>query len=95
VDQSPLFSADKISTPLLLLHGSRDVNVPLGESLQLWVGLRILGKPVEMVQVEGEDHHILTYSKRIEWHNTIMAWFDKWLKDSGHDWKKLFPGSKL
>ena len=95
VDQSPLFSADKVNTPLLLLHGSKDTNVPLGESLQLWVGLKILGKPVEMVQVEGEDHHILTYSKRIEWHNTIMAWFDKWLKDTDHDWKKLFPESKL
>ena len=95
VDQSPLFSADKINTPLLLLHGSKDTNVPLGESLQLWVGLKILGKPVEMVQVEGEDHHILVYSKRIEWHNATMAWFDKWLKDKDHDWKKLFPDSKL
>ena len=95
VDQSPLFSADKINTPLLLLHGSKDTNVPLGESLQMWVGLKILGKPVEMVQVEGEDHHILVYSKRIEWHNTIMSWFDKWLKDKNHDWEKLFPDSKL
>ncbi len=95
VDQSPLFNADKINTPLLLLHGSVDTNVPLGESLQLWAGLKILGKPVEMVQVEGENHHILVYSKRIEWHNAIMAWFDKWLNDEGHDWKKMFPDSKL
>jgi dipeptidyl aminopeptidase/acylaminoacyl peptidase len=95
IDQSALFNADKINTPLLLLHGSVDTNVPLGESLQLWVGLKILGRPVEMVQVEGENHWILTYSKRIEWHNTIMAWFDKWLHGEGHDWKKLFPDSKL
>jgi dipeptidyl aminopeptidase/acylaminoacyl peptidase len=91
VDQSPLFSADKINTPLLLLHGSSDTNVPLGESLQLWVGLKILGRPVEMVQVEGEDHHILTYSKRIEWHNTIMAWFDRYLKGEEEQWYRLFP----
>ena len=95
IDQSPLFSADKITTPLLLLHGSVDTNVPLGESLQLWVGLKILGRPVEMVQVEGEDHHILTYSKRIEWHNAIMSWFGKYLKDDGSDWKKMFPKSEL
>lgn len=95
IDQSPLFSADKINTPLLLLHGSEDTNVPLGESLQLWVGLKILGKPVEMIQVEGENHHILTYSKRIEWHNTIMAWFDKWLNGKDKDWEKLFPESEL
>ncbi len=95
IDQSPLFSADKINTPLLLLHGSVDTNVPLGESLQLWVGLKILGKPVEMIQIEGENHHILAYSKRIEWHNTIMAWFDKWLKDKNNDWASLFPDSEL
>lgn len=94
VDQSPLFSADKIKTPLLLLHGSSDTNVPLGESLQLWVGLKILGSPVEMVQVEGEDHHILTYSKRIEWHNTIMAWFDRYLKGGEEQWYRLFPEAK-
>lgn len=95
IDQSALFNADKINTPLLLLHGSEDTNVPLGESLQLWVGLKILGRPVEMVQIEGEDHWILEYSKRIEWHNTIMAWFDKWLKEEAGDWKQLFPRSKL
>lgn len=94
VDQSPLFSADKIKTPLLLLHGSVDTNVPLGESLQLWVGLKILGSPVEMVQVEGENHHILVYSKRIEWHNTIMAWFDRYLKGNEADWYKLFPEAR-
>jgi len=95
IDQSALFNADKIFTPLLLLHGSEDTNVPLGESLQLWVGLKILGRPVEMVQVEGEDHWILEYSKRIEWHNTIMAWFDKWLKEDTGDWSTLFPRSEL
>jgi dipeptidyl aminopeptidase/acylaminoacyl peptidase len=95
IDQSALFRADRINKPLLLLHGSEDTNVPLGESLQLWAGLKILGKPVEMIQVEGENHWVLEYSKRIEWHNTIMAWFDKWLRENGHDWKKLFPGSKL
>ena len=95
IDQSALFNADKINTPLLLLHGSEDTNVPLGESLQLWVGLKILGRPVEMVQVEGEDHWILEYSKRIEWHNAIMAWFDKWLMEETGDWKQLFPRSEL
>ena len=95
IDQSALFNADRINTPLLLLHGSEDTNVPLGESLQLWVGLKILGRPVEMVQVEGEDHWILIYSKRVEWHNTIMSWFDKWLKGKAGDWKTLFPESRL
>jgi dipeptidyl aminopeptidase/acylaminoacyl peptidase len=90
VDQSPLFSADKISTPLLLLHGDSDTNVPPGESTQLFTALSLLGKEVEYVQVEGQDHHILDYNKRITWGNTILAWFDKYLKDQPEWWNALY-----
>jgi dipeptidyl aminopeptidase/acylaminoacyl peptidase len=95
VDQSPLFSANKITTPLLLLHGDSDTNVPPGESMQLYVALRLLGRPVELVRVEGEDHHILTYSKRIAWSNTKLAWFDKWLKEQPEWWEELYPEKNL
>lgn len=39
VDQSPLFNAEKIHTPLLFLHGSADHNVPIGESIQMFTAL--------------------------------------------------------
>jgi dipeptidyl aminopeptidase/acylaminoacyl peptidase len=91
VEQSPLFSADKITTPLLLLHGSDDTNVPPGESIQLYTALKLLGRPVELVKIAGEDHHILTYSKRIGWSNTILSWFDKWLKDQPQWWDHMYP----
>jgi len=91
IDQSPLFNADKINTPLLLLHGSDDTNVPTGESTQLYTALKLLGKPVEMIEVEGQNHHILDYKKRIQWQNTIFAWFDKWLKDQPEWWDNLYP----
>jgi|LSQX01.3.fsa_nt_gb dipeptidyl aminopeptidase/acylaminoacyl peptidase len=91
VDQSPLFRADKVSTPILLLHGDSDTNVPPGESIQFYTALKMLGKPVELILVKGEDHHILTYGKRIEWHNTIMAWWDKYLKDQPEWWNELYP----
>jgi dipeptidyl aminopeptidase/acylaminoacyl peptidase len=90
VDQSPLFNADKISTPLLLLHGDSDTNVPPGESTKLFTALSLLGKEVEYVQVEGQDHHILDYNKRITWGNTIIAWFDKYLKDQPEWWNTLY-----
>jgi dipeptidyl aminopeptidase/acylaminoacyl peptidase len=91
IGQSPLFHADKINTPLLLLTGDSDTNVPPGESIQMYTALKLLGRPVELILVKGEDHHILTYSKRIEWHKAIMAWWDKYLKGQGEWWEKQFP----
>ena len=90
VNQSPLFNADKINTPILLLHGMSDTNVPVGESIQMFTALKILGKPVELVQVKGEDHHILTYDKRLKWNSTIFAWFDRWLKNEPAWWNELY-----
>ncbi|MCX5752784.1 MAG: S9 family peptidase [Candidatus Krumholzibacteria bacterium] len=80
VDQSPLFSADKIKTPLLLLHGWSDTNVPPGESEQMFTALKLLGKNVEYIKFDGQDHFILDYKKRVVWSNTIQAWFDRYLK---------------
>ena len=91
VDQSPLFNADKIHTPLLLLHGNADTNVPLIESLQMFTALKLLGREVSLVEVEGENHHILDYSKKEKWLATQMAWFQKWLKDDSTWWDALYP----
>ena len=91
VERSPLFSADKITTPLLLLHGSADTNVPVGESIQMFNALRLLGKEVEFIQVQGENHAIYNYHKRIEWNKTIHAWFAKWLKGQPEWWESLYP----
>ncbi len=95
VGQSPLFHADKINTPLLLLTGDEDTNVPPGESIQMFTALTLLGKPVELVLIKGENHHIVTYNKRIKWHNTIMAWWDKMLKNQPEYWENLFPEKNL
>ena len=93
--QSPLFNADKINTPILFLHGTADTNVPIGESIQMFTALKLLGKPTAFVQVEGENHHILDYDKRILWNNTIYAWFAKWLKDQPEWWDALYPPKSL
>ena len=91
VDQSPLFNADKIHTPLLFLHGTNDNNVPVGESIQMYTALKLLGRPTAMVLVKGEDHHILAYDKRIRWQNTIFAWFARYLQDDPSWWNEMYP----
>lgn len=93
INQSALFSADKITTPMLLLHGSEDTNVPPGESTQLFTALKILGREVEYVQILDQDHHIMTYNKRKIWTRTIMAWFDRWLKNQPEWWYYLYPNN--
>ena len=95
VDQSPLYNADKIHTPLLLLHGNADTNVPLVESLQMFTALKLLGREVALVEVEGENHHILDYAKKEKWLATQMAWFARWLKDDPTWWDALYPKKHL
>jgi dipeptidyl aminopeptidase/acylaminoacyl peptidase len=90
VDQSPIFSADRVTMPLLLLHGASDTNVPLGESWQFYTALRILGKDVELIEVADQDHHIVNHPKRMKWSETILAWFDKQLKDQPEWWEAMY-----
>jgi predicted peptidase len=91
VEQSPLFSADKVKTPILLLHGTADTNVPTNESEQFFTALKLLGKTVEYVRVEGENHGIMDYNKRKLWMKTTLAWFDRWLKGEPDWWNDLYP----
>jgi dipeptidyl aminopeptidase/acylaminoacyl peptidase/thiol-disulfide isomerase/thioredoxin len=91
IDQSPLFHADKIVTPLLLLHGGSDTNVPPGESEQMYTALKILGAEVEYLRFSGENHFILDYRKRAIWNDAIISWFDKYLKKEPEWWDSMYP----
>lgn len=95
VDRSPLYNADKIHTPLLFVHGTADNNVPVGESIQLYTALKLLGRPTAMVLVDGQDHHIIDYEKRLKWQNTIFAWFAKWLQDDASWWTEMYGDEKM
>ena len=95
VDQSPLFNADKIHTPLLFLHGTADTNVPIGESIQMFTALKLLGCPTALVVVEGENHGINDFQKRLKWQQTIYAWFARWLKEDKSWWDSMYPDKAL
>lgn len=95
VDRSPLYNADKIHRPLLFTHGSADTNVPIGESIQMYTALKLLGVPTAFVVVEGENHHIMDFHKRQKWINTMVAWFDRWLKGDDSWWKEIYSPKEL
>lgn len=85
--RSPLFAADKIRTPLLLLHGEADVNVPEGESEQLYTALETLGRHVELVTFPGEDHGIAgSWTNWVLHRRMMLEFFDRWLQDRPEAW---------
>lgn len=94
VDRSPLFNADKIHTPLLLLHGDSDTNVPTSESVNLYNALKVLGREVELIEFTGQDHFILEPERREKWTASIQAWFARFLKDDASWWHQLYDEKK-
>ncbi|MBZ0263453.1 prolyl oligopeptidase family serine peptidase [bacterium] len=95
IDHSPLFFADNITVPLLLLHGDSDVNVPVGESDQMYTALKVLNREVEFIRFPGEDHGMVgkrsTYltSKRMH-----FEWFDNYLRNLPGAWEARMEGEK-
>jgi dipeptidyl aminopeptidase/acylaminoacyl peptidase len=61
----------------------------------MFTALKLLGRPTAFVVVDGQNHHILDYDKRIRWQNTIFAWFQKWLQDDDSWWEAMYPAKKL
>ncbi|WKD22221.1 prolyl oligopeptidase family serine peptidase [Pseudoalteromonas sp. KG3] len=88
---SPVFHADKVTTPLLLLHGDADTNVPVGESHNMYTALKLLGKDVELIEYKGADHQIFARDQRFNWWDTMLAYFDKHLKEQPQWWQYLYP----
>ncbi|MGO3299262.1 MAG: alpha/beta hydrolase family protein [Pseudoalteromonas sp.] len=89
--RSPVFHADKVTTPLLLLHGDADTNVPVGESHNMYTALKLLDKDVDLIEYKGANHQIFSRDKRFDWWSTMLAYFDKNLKDEPQWWEYLYP----
>lgn len=95
VKQSPLYNADKIHTPILFLHGDADTNVPVGESIQMYTALKLLGRETAFVAVKGANHQVVEFDKRQQWQNTIFAWFAKYLQNDPSWWNAMYPPKSL
>lgn len=76
----PFLHADRIETPTLFLCGSDDYNVPLIHSEQMYMALRRLGVPTQLVVYPGESHGISRPSFRRDVLTRYLAWYDRWLR---------------
>ncbi len=95
VDKSPIFSADKIKTPLLIMHGASDPNVPPNESDQMFTALKLLGRDVAYVKFVDETHNInVKFENLIAHREMMLEWFDKYLKGQPKGWETRWKNEK-
>jgi dipeptidyl aminopeptidase/acylaminoacyl peptidase len=79
IENSPVFGADKIETPLLVLHNDEDNAVPWEQGIELFSALRRLQKPVWMVNYNGELHGLARAGNRRDWAIRMQQFFDHYL----------------
>lgn len=77
--RSPISYASKISTPVLILHGEQDSNVPLSQATYFHRALRWFGVEHEFVVYPREGHPILERAHQLDVLERTRAWFDRWL----------------
>jgi dipeptidyl aminopeptidase/acylaminoacyl peptidase len=80
---SPIAYAERVTTPLLILHAAEDHRCTIEQAEELFAALRWLGKRVELVVFEGESHGLSRSGRpgnRIEHLRRLMGWFDEHLE---------------
>lgn len=80
VENSPLFHAKRIQTPLLIAHGNADKLVPFSQAVEMFNTLRRLGnKQVVLLEYDGVDHVFLGATKQ-DLQQRMLQFFDYFLK---------------
>ena len=82
IQHSAIMFADRIKTPLLLMSGELDTNVPARQAMEMYYALRRLGKDVEWVQYMDGGHGMptVTVDEVKDYHKRILDWYDSHLK---------------
>ena len=79
LDNSPLFQADKIETPLLMLHNDEDTAVPWYQGIEMFAAMRRLGKPTWLLNYNGEPHGLRREANRRDFAIRMQQFFDHYL----------------
>jgi len=82
IENSAFLSADKVNTPLLLMHGQADEAVPVNQSLEMFIALRRLHKPVWLLLYDDEGHTLGDPQVQLDFTLRQQQFFDYYLKGS-------------
>jgi len=81
-ENSPIFTMDKVNTPILIMHNDADGHVPWEQGIEYFVALKRLQKPVWMLNYPGEPHWPVKMPNRIDFQKRMFQFFDHYLKDA-------------
>jgi dipeptidyl aminopeptidase/acylaminoacyl peptidase len=79
IRNSPVFFADKVNTPLLILHNDEDGAVPWYQGIEMFVALRRLEKPAWMLNYNGNPHWVMGDKNRRDFAIRMQQFFDHYL----------------
>lgn len=77
---SPIHHIDRITAPLMVIHGANDPRVPIGEAEQIVEGLRGRGRPVEYLRFEDEGHGLVKLPNRVRAYSAVAEFLDRTLR---------------
>jgi hypothetical protein len=83
LENSPVFYADKITTPMLIQHGDDDGAVPWYQSIEMYIAMRRYNKDVIFLQYHGEPHHLQRFENKLDYAIRMKEYFDYYLKGEG------------
>lgn len=82
VENSPLFGIPKIETPLLMMHNDQDGAVPYYQGIEMFMGMRRLGKPAWLLVYNNEQHNLKKMKNKQDLSIRMMQFFNHYLKDA-------------
>lgn len=87
MENSPVFYADRIRTPMMIMFGDKDDAVPWEQGIELYLAMRRAGRDVVFLQYEDEPHHLKKYPNKLDYSVRMMQYFDHYLKGTpAPDW---------
>jgi dipeptidyl aminopeptidase/acylaminoacyl peptidase len=78
-ERSPVFFADRVTTPTLLTAGTEDRCTPPGQAMEFYRALRERGVPVEVAIYPGEGHGVRKYPAYLDLVTRTTAWFERFM----------------